>query len=158
MKRDGFTRREVAILASAVAILFTGGTLGFMHLLGESWHAALYRTIVTASLTGLDSTPHGFWAELLTITIVLSGVAIFGYFAAQIFDSIAHSVLGGAWKEKKRRKMIDRLRDHISVCGYGRVGRRAGDELREAGEAYVVLDFSEEAREHAREPDDLFVH
>src|SRR5256885_1002409 len=157
MEGDGFSRRDVSILVIAVAVLFSGGMLGFMHLLGESWHAALYRTIVTASLTGLDSTPHGLWPELLTIVIVLSGVAIFGYFAAQIFDSIAHSVLGGAWREKKRRKMIDQLRDHIIVCGYGRVGRRAADELRESGVPYVVLDFSEEALEHAREQDDLFV-
>jgi voltage-gated potassium channel len=157
MKGDGFTRREIAILVAAVAVVFTGGTLGFMQLLHESWHQALYRTIVTASLTGLDTTPRGLGAELLTIGIVLSGVAIFGYFAAQIFDSIAHSVLGGAWREKKRRKMIDELRDHIIVCGYGRVGRRAGDELRDAGVPYVVLDFSEEALENAREHDVPFV-
>jgi voltage-gated potassium channel len=157
MKGDGFTRREVAILVGAMVVVFASGTYGFMALLHESWHEALYRTIVTASLTGLDSTPHGLGAELLTIAIVISGVAIFGYFAAQIFDSIAHSVLGGAWREKKRRKMIDELRDHIIVCGYGRVGRRAGDELRQAGVAYVVLDFSEEALEHAREHDVPFV-
>jgi voltage-gated potassium channel len=157
MKGDGFTRREVAILVGAMVVVFSGGTYGFMALLDESWHEALYRTIVTASLTGLDSTPHGLGAELLTIAIVLSGVAIFGYFAAQIFDSIAHSVLGGAWREKKRRKMIDELRDHIIVCGYGRVGRRAGDELRDAGVPYVVLDFSKEALENAREHDVPFV-
>src|SRR5262245_726559 len=157
MNERAFTRREVGILVGAIVVLFVGGTLGFMRLLHESWHQALYRTIVTASLTGLDSTPHGLAAELLTILIVLSGVAIFGYFAAQIFDSVAHSVLGGAWKEKRRRKVIDQLRDHIIVCGYGRVGRRAGDELREAGVPYVVLDFSEEALEHAREHDDLYV-
>jgi voltage-gated potassium channel len=157
MKGDGFTRREVAILVGAMVVVFTGGTYGFMALLDESWHEALYRTIVTASLTGLDSTPHGLGAELLTIAIVVSGVAIFGYFAAQIFDSIAHSVLGGAWREKKRRKMIDELRDHIIVCGYGRVGRRAGDELQGAAVPYVVLDFSEEALEHAREHDVPFV-
>jgi len=157
VKGDGFTRREVTILVVAVVVVFMGGTFGFMALLDESWHEALYRTIMTASLTGLDSTPHGLWAELLTIAIVLSGVAIFGYFAAQIFDSIAHSVMGGAWREKKRRKMIDDLRNHIIVCGYGRVGRRAGEELREAGVPYVVLDFSEEALEHAREDDVLFV-
>jgi voltage-gated potassium channel len=157
MEDRAFTRREITILAVAVAVVFVGGTLGFMRILHESWHQALYRTIVTASLTGLDSTPHGFSAELLTVLIVLSGVAIFGYFAAQIFDTVAHSVLGGGWKEKRRRKMIDRLRDHIIVCGYGRVGRRAGEELREAGVQYVVLDFSEDALERARENDDLYV-
>jgi voltage-gated potassium channel len=128
-----------------------------MQLLHESWHAALYRTIVTASLTGLDTTPHGIGAEALTIAVVLSGVAIFGYFAAQLFDAVAHSVFGGAWKDKKRRKMIDRLRDHIIVCGYGRVGRRAGEELRAAGVPYVVLDFSQEALGRARELDDLYI-
>jgi voltage-gated potassium channel len=157
MESDGFTRREVTILVAGVVILFTGGTVGFMQLLHESWHEALYRTIVTASLTGLDSTPHGLAAELLTIAVVLSGVAIFGYFAAQIFDSIAHSVMGGAWREKKRRKMIDELRNHIIVCGYGRVGRRAGEELREANVPYVVLDFSEEALDNARDDAVLFV-
>ena len=125
MEGDGFTRREIGILVTAVAVVFTGGTLGFMYLLHESWHEALYRTVVTASLTGLDTTPQGIGAETLTIGVVLSGVAIFGYFAAQIFDSIAHSVMGGAWREKKRRKMIDQLRNHIILCGYGRVGRRA---------------------------------
>src|SRR3954470_15882640 len=152
-----FTRREIAILAGAIGVLFVGGTLAFMRVLHESWHQALYRTIVSASLTGLDSTPRGPAAELLTILIVLSGVAIFGYFAAQIFDSVAHSVLGGGWKEKRRRKMIEGLRDHIIVCGYGRVGRRAGEELREAGVPYVVLDFSEDALAHAREMNDLYV-
>src|SRR5207302_939174 len=155
---DGFTRREIAVLVVAVAVLLTAGTLGFMALLNESWDAALYRTIVTASLTGLDTTPHGIGAELLTIGVVLAGVAIFGYFAAQLFDSVAHNVFGGAWREKKRQKMIDRLRDHIILCGYGRVGRRAAEELRQAGVPYVVLDFSEEALEHAREMDDLFIN
>src|SRR3954451_22333945 len=113
MDGHGFTRREVGILAGGVAVLFLAGTFGFMSILDESWHAALYRTIVTASLTGLETTPRGLAAEGVTIAIVLAGVAIFGYLAAQVFDSIAHGVLGGAWREKQRRKMIDELRDHI---------------------------------------------
>ena len=114
---EGFDRRRALTVLVAVVLVFAGGTAGFMSILGESWHEALYRTIVSASLTGLDTTPHGLAAETLTIVIVLAGVAIFGYLAAQVFDSIAHGILGGAWKEKKRRKMIDELRDHIIVCG-----------------------------------------
>ena len=50
---------QVAVLVAAVAVVFVGGTAGFMSILHEAWIAALYRTIVTASLTGLDTTPHG---------------------------------------------------------------------------------------------------
>src|SRR5438067_9921167 len=98
---DGIDRRRVVILCAAVAAVFAGGTAGFMWLLGESWHEALYRTIVTASLTGLDTTPRGLKAELLTVAVVLAGVTIFGYLAAQLFDSIAHGILRGAWREKR---------------------------------------------------------
>jgi voltage-gated potassium channel len=54
--------------------------------------------------------------------------------------------------------MIDQFSNHIILCGYGRVGRRAGEELREAAQQYVVLDFSEEALDHAREMNLLFVN
>lgn len=142
-------RRRIVLVAACVLVVFAGGTAGFMAILGESWHAALYRTIVTASLTGLDSTPRGLWAEVLTIAIVISGVAIFGYLAAQVFDSIAHGILGGAFKEKRRRKMLDQLRDHIIICGYGRVGRRVVEELRDSGVPHVVIDIGDEALERA---------
>ncbi len=148
----------MGFIAAAIVVLLVGGTLGFMWALGESWHAALYRTIVSASLTGLDSTPRGMKAELLTIVVVLSGVAIFGYFAAQLVDAVAHGILGGAWREKRRRKMIDELRDHIIVCGYGRVGRRAAEEFRAAGVRYVVLDFGEEALAFAEANGDAYVN
>jgi voltage-gated potassium channel len=154
---DGFTRRDAAIVVAGVVVLFTLGTIGFMWVLGETWHAALYRTIVTASLTGLDSTPHGLKAELLTIVVVLSGVALFGYFAAQLFDEIAHGILGGGWRVRRRQRMIDELRDHIIVCGYGCVGRRAAEEFRVSNVAYVVLDHSDDAVSAAEENGDLFI-
>jgi voltage-gated potassium channel len=154
---DDPTRRRLIILGAAVLVTFVGGTAGFMAFLGESWHDALYRTIVSASLTGLDSTPKGVGAEALTVAIVLGGVAIFGYLAAQVVDSIANGIVAGAWKEKKRRRMIDRLSQHIIVCGYGRVGRRAVEEFHLAGIPYVVLDFSDDAKARAREREIPFI-
>ncbi len=154
---DPVDRRSAAIVLSAILVTFAGGTAGFMSILGESWHAALYRTIVSASLTGLDTTPRGPGAQALTVVLVLCGVAIFGYLAAQVVDAIARGILGGAWKEKRRLNMIDELRDHIIVCGYGRVGRKAAEEFRLARLPYVVLDYGAEAIAYARENDDLYI-
>jgi voltage-gated potassium channel len=154
---EGFSRREAGYIVAAIALLLGGGTAGFIWALGESWHAALYRTIVSASLAGLDSTPRGLKAELVTIVVVLSGVAIFGYFAAQLVDAVAREIRGGGWRARRRRRMIEQLRDHIIVCGYGRVGRRAVEEFRAAGVPYVVLDFGADALAHAEEKGDLYV-
>jgi voltage-gated potassium channel len=116
--------RRIAIAVSAIITVFTGGALGFASILHESWHDALYRTVVTATLTGLDSTPHGIGAQLLTIGIALSGVAIFGYLVAGALDAIAHEVAGETRKTRRRVRMIDGLKDHFIICGYGRVGLR----------------------------------
>src|SRR5205085_10315300 len=121
--------RRVAIAIAAIATVFVGGSVGFAALLDESWHDALYRTAVTATLTGLDTTPRGTGAELLTIAIALAGVAIFGYLVAGALDAIAHEVAGETRKTKRRLRMIDALHDHFIIRGYGRGGRRSTAEF-----------------------------
>jgi voltage-gated potassium channel len=149
--------RKIALTAAVVAVTFAGGTLGFHQILHEPWHSAFYRAVITATLTGLDTTPEGPGAEFLTIGLALAGVAIFGYLAAQVVEAIAREVTADARKEKRRRRMIEELRNHFIICGYGRVGRRAAEEFAASGERFVVLDFSPDALEAARERDVLYV-
>ena len=53
--------------------------------------------------------------------------------------------------------MIEKLRDHYIICGYGRVGSRVADVFRESGVDYVVLDFNPDALEAAREHGDHYI-
>ena len=149
--------RRIAIAVGAVVAVFSLGTAGFAHLLHESWHDALYRTAVTATLTGLDSTPRGTGAELLTIGIALAGVAIFGYLVAGALEAIANEVAGDKRKARRRQLMTERLTDHFIICGYGRVGRRAAEEFAASGQPFVVLDFNPEALAVAQERGVLFL-
>ncbi|MGA2267764.1 MAG: TrkA family potassium uptake protein [Bryobacteraceae bacterium] len=45
--------------------------------------------------------------------------------------------------------MIDKLKDHYIICGYGRVGRGAAAELQHSGVPFVVVDISPERIELA---------
>jgi len=149
--------RRIGLAASAVSAVIAGGTIGFHSILNETWDQAFYRTVVTTTLTGLDSTPRGPAAEYLTIGLALSGVAIFGYLAAQAVESIAREITGDARKEKRRRRMIEQLDDHFIICGYGRVGRRAAEEFEASGQPFVVLDMSADALDAARERSVLYL-
>ncbi len=153
---SGSTLRRVALAVTLAAALVIGGTVGFHDLLHEHWTDAFYRTAVTVTLTGLDSSPRGAGAKYLTILLALGGVAILGYVVAQAFQSIADDIASDARKDKKRRRMIDSIEDHFIICGYGRVGRRAAEEFEASGQAYVVLDTGDEAIELAREHGVLF--
>jgi voltage-gated potassium channel len=154
---DRFDLRRIGVALGALTVLLVAGTIGFHSILNESWDAAFYRTVVTASLTGLDSTPRGLSAEALTVGVVLAGVALFGFLAAQLADAITGGALHTAWKENRRRKMINQLRDHFIICGYGRVGRRAAAEFSASGQPFVVLDFSADALAAARERQVLYI-
>ena len=150
-------KRRVAGTAVAIVLVFCAGTIGFHLLLDESWHGAFYRTVITATLTGLDSQPRGVGAELLTIAMALTGVAIFGYLATQAVEAIAHEVTGHARRGKRERRMIDQLEHHYIICGYGRVGRRAAEEIAASGQPFVVLDVTTEALDVARERGVLYL-
>jgi len=149
--------RRLARVFLAAGVVIGTGTVGFRVILDESWLNAFYRTVVTATLNGLDSPPHGTAGRLWTVVLVLAGVTIFAYVGAVVVEAIAGGVLTGAWAEKRRRKTIEQQHDHFIICGYGRVGQRIASEFRQSGAPYVVIDFTSEALEAARESDELLV-
>lgn len=143
-------------LAGAVAVV-GGGTVAFRYVADEPWLQAFYRTVVTGSLTGLDTVPSDNATRLITIALVFAGLTIFAFIATILVEGIARGVFTGALAERRRRRAIEKLHDHYIICGYGRVGRRVAHEFRDSGAKYVVLDFNADAIEYAREHGDLFI-
>lgn len=154
---ERFTPRRLIWAQVVFVALVVIGMVGFHEILHEDWVSSLYRSVVTISLTGLDTKPEGAAAQLFTLALLLAGVAIFLYVAGAIVEVIASGVLTGKWADRKRRQAIERLRDHYIICGYGRVGRRVAQELRQAGRDYVVIDFNEEVLAEARARSDHVV-
>jgi voltage-gated potassium channel len=149
--------RQAEVMLIATLLALAGGTVGFRLILDESWFQSLYRAVITASLTGLDTIPRNDAARGLSIVMVLCGITIFGYVGAVIVETITGGVVTGALAERRRRRAIGNLRDHYIICGFGRVGQRVAHEFGAAGVPFVVLDFSEVAIAAAREQDVLFI-
>src|SRR5262245_12641880 len=146
-----YTLRHFRIAVGAFFAVLAVGALLFGFVLHESALQSVYRSTVTLSLTGIDTKPDNSGGLVITIVLILAGMAIYGYLASSIVELIAHGVLTGTMSERRRRHMIDRIRDHYIVCGFGRVGRQVVDEFRAAGVEFAVLDFNPEALEVARQ-------
>ena len=141
MEKTFSVRRFAYAVAAFVAIL-TVATVVFRYIEEESWVDAAYRSVVTTTLTGLDTRPASTAGKVFSIFVLFTGVAIFLYVAGAIVEMIARGVFTGAWAERRRRRMIETIHDHYIICGYGRVGRRIAHEFRSAGVPYVVIDFN----------------
>jgi voltage-gated potassium channel Kch len=68
------------------------------------------------------------------------GAAIFGYLAKQAVDAIARELTDDTRRERRQRRMIDQLENQFTVCGQGRVGRRAPEELTASGATAAALE------------------
>ena len=152
-----FSFRRLGYAVVALLLVLVGGAIGYHAALNETWLQSVYRSVVTVSLTGLDSTPKNDSSRILTIVLVLAGITIFAYIGSLVVEAIARGVLGDVWAERRRRRAIEGLRDHYIICGFGRVGRRAADEFVHEGAQFVVVDYSVQAKEAAAQSGILFV-
>jgi hypothetical protein len=93
---ERFSFRRFVIAQIAFAAVLAVGTVGFVLLTDEDWPASFYRSVVTTTLTGLDSRPDGTAAELFTVVLLLAGVAIFLYLAGAVVELITREGVGVA--------------------------------------------------------------
>ena len=149
-------RRFLLAVVAYVCVLAVG-TVGFWLLLDEGWIPSFYRAVVTTTLTGLEFPPSTDAAKVFSIVLLFFGVAVFLYLAGVIVDVMTRGVLSEALGERRRKRTIEELRDHVIICGYGRVGQRVSAEFRAAGTPYVVVDITPESVELAREEGGLVV-
>lgn len=140
--RDPFPWRRFVYAQTAFIGVLVVGMLGFRLITGEGWVASFYRSVVSTTLTGLDTRPDGTGAQLFTIVLLIGGVAIFLYLAGAIVDLIAHGALSEAYSERRMRRTIEDLRGHAIICGFGRVGRRVAAEFEATGAPFVVVDHN----------------
>jgi voltage-gated potassium channel len=122
-----------------------GGTLGYS--LVEGWHPwdAFYMTVTTVTTVGFKEVhPLSRAGEVLTVVVILAGVGsafyTFTLLATVVVDGGIHARL----ERRRRQRMLDDLKDHFIVCGYGRIGAIIVEELRRQRVPYVVIERNHE--------------
>jgi voltage-gated potassium channel len=121
--------------------LTIGGTLGFAAIAHLSWIDALYMAVTTLSTVGYGEVqPLDAQGRLFASAFIAVGVGAALYTAA----ALAEFLIAGELRELLGRRTLSRtlesMRDHVILCGYGRLGRALAEELGRAGVPHVVID------------------
>jgi len=143
--------RQAGYALGAFGALVVVGTVGFALINDESVFDALYRTVITVYTAGLVGAPDTFASKLFTLVLVVWGVGIFLYVFGLVIELTIGGTLSGAWEQRRMERRLAELEDHVIICGFGRVGRRAAKEFTDLGVPFVVLDLGEEAMARARQ-------
>ena len=142
--------RRIYYAAAAVAAALLAGTTGFVVIEGYPWFDAFYMTVITLFTVGYGEIhPLSFGGRVFNTGLILFGGVVFLMAVGAFTQSIIELELNHFFGKRRLRIMVDKLKDHYIVCGYGRVGRGAAEELKAAGVPFVVIDNDEARVERA---------
>ena len=115
---------RLLFIAAAIVVVMAGGTLGFMLIEHYSLFDAFYFTLTTITtvgygeIFGLSRTGRIFNSFVIFFGVITMLLAIGG-----MTQIVIELELNKVFGKRRIRNMIDKLKDHYIVCGFGRVGR-----------------------------------
>jgi voltage-gated potassium channel len=131
--------KRLLYILVAIGATLTIGTVGFSLIGGYPVFDAFYLTLTTMTTVGYgDSFSHS--ARLFNAFLIIVGVSTIFIAIGAMTQTIIEFELGDALGKRRNKRMIDKLKDHYIICGFGRVGRGAAAELQHAGAPFVVVD------------------
>jgi voltage-gated potassium channel len=142
--------RRFLLVSLAIAATLVLGTVGFIWIEGYPAFDAFYMTLITMTTVGYEEVhPLSRAGRIFNSFVIFFGVATIFIGIGAMTQTIIELELGDALGRRRTKRMIDKLQDHFIVCGFGRVGRGAAAELRQAGARFLVVDRRPERVEQA---------
>ncbi|GAB3636297.1 potassium channel protein [Hymenobacter arcticus] len=127
-----------------LAFSFAVGVGGFMMLENYSFIDAFYMTVITASTVGFGEVhPLSDTGRIFVSFYILFNLLVVAYLVSVLTTYIFDGELRHLFRMIRADQEIKSFRDHVIVCGFGRNGYKAYDELRHSGTRAVVVEQNE---------------
>ncbi|MDK9701744.1 MAG: NAD-binding protein [Sulfuritalea sp.] len=158
-------RLSIGIALIAFAAIMAVGTVGYRHLGGAEtgWTDALYMTFLMVATIGYGAGVE-IWhrpdAQIFTMTIAFSGIAVMTYFFSSVTAIVLASDFDKSMRRRRMDKMMKKLHGHYIVCGFGRVGRNVAQELDATHRHYIAIeeDLGQIEAQADKRPGLLYIH
>ena len=144
--------RRAALVGGLLISSLGFGTIGFMVVEGYPAFDAFYMTLITVATVGyMEIHPLSHAGRVFSSFLILFGVSAVFFGVGALTQTIIELELQDTFGKRRRKRVIDGLKDHYIICGFGRVGRHAAFELQRTGVPFVIIDRSEPRAEMARQ-------
>ena len=144
--------RRAALVGGLLAFTIAFGTLGFMLVEGYPLFDAFYMTMITITTVGYQEIhPLTHSGRIFNTFLIVFGVSGVFFAVGSVTQTVIELELRDTFGRRRRKRVIDALKDHYIICGFGRVGRHAATELQRTGVPFVVIDRNEARAEMARQ-------
>lgn len=153
--------KNITSLYTAIVLLLiiiVVGLLGY-RVLGFTLVEAFYQTVITIATVGFKEVhPLSDSGMIFTAFLIIFSFGIFVYAVTTLTRYIVEGVYRNTIKDYKVKRSIDRLTNHVVICGYGRNGKQAAAELISHQVPILVVENEAETIEQLRKiPNMLYI-
>jgi len=126
-------------------IILAGGTAGYIFIEHWSFWDAFYMTVTTVATVGFQEVhPLTFAGQVFTILLIFGGVGTAFYTVTLLASIIVEGGLHRRFERRRVTRMLEQIKDHFILCGYGRIGEIITAELHQQGVPLVVIERNPE--------------
>lgn len=117
------------------------GTVGYMIIDNYTFLDAFYMTVITVATVGYGEVqPLSEAGRLFTSFLIITSFGTFAYAVSYITKFVVDGELNQFFKNQRLNTAIEKLSDHVIICGYGRNGRQAAQVLKKHNTRFVVIE------------------
>tara|TARA_Y100000589_G_scaffold306395_1_gene321077 strand:+ start:13990 stop:15018 length:1029 start_codon:yes stop_codon:yes gene_type:complete len=133
-------RKLYYALAILLGIIIMG-VFGFHFVEGYTFEEAFYMTIITVSTVGFSEVrPLSQAGRMFTSFLIITSFGTFAYAASVITGYVLDGEFQKHLKTLRINRNLKKMKNHIIVCGYGRNGKQAVEELKDHNLDFLVIE------------------
>ncbi len=137
--------RKMIISLCLITLSILSGVLGFMYIEDYPLLDSFYMTAITLSTVGYQVTkPLTDNGKIFVSVYLFFNVGIFAYIVTYMASYVFEGEFRKEFYKYFNYKDIMKLKKHVIVCGYGRNGRRACEELKKQGTPFAIIEHNKE--------------
>ena len=104
-------------------------------------------TIITVATVGYGEVePLSTEGKIFTSFLIITSFITFAYAVSSITKFITDGELRIFFKNKRLNAEVEKLSDHVIICGYGRNGKQAAQILKKHNKRFVVIEENEKVK------------
>ena len=150
--RNPLLRLRLALLLGFV--ILAGGTAGYIGLEHYSFLDALFMTVITLGSVGYGEVkPLDVPGEIFTIVLILFGLGTAAWLFSTVIETFVSEQTLLLLSRKRMARMVNTLKDHYIICGYGRIGQQIAQGYRQNKVPHLVIEQEPARLEMLREAD-----
>jgi len=139
------------VTLAALAISMLIGIVGFVLIEKMSIIDALYMTVITISTVGYgEVTELSNAGRLFVSFLIITNIGVFAYAVTSLARFFVQGDAARILEDLFVGRKIDKMKNHIIVCGYGRYGRNVIDNLLFENIQCVLIETDAERVEEIR--------